>query len=743
MTPTRKLGAVLVACVVLGAITSRPFAFCRGLGESYAVFQCGYLAYFGPAPAPFGPADVIPVFWQIGFGNDLENPGDLIGDGTGVRGPGVFGGNDSGIFAIDLRDASAEFPGYSFPPGSMCLGSNNWANAGVDGCPDNPRSASFYYGGYPYTGDDDLLNPYFGILRYTGGYPGYYSLAAVTDYPMAVLLKTPDERFFAVAAVKSFDRGNDGTGDNGPCAPVPGSNPGPCQFQQGWYSFADVSNGLPNANDPAATNVVPWQATPEPAIHGNTPVDPNDPNSGFNVDLSWPAAVLHSDQSSRPSTNPTLAPADANASPGVGVLDIEGRFGLIHYALDIAHFSDPGFSSPVSTTVCPGDPGCTAPTSASLFVPSDHCVRLRTAFGVRPRTTSITKSSCRLGKCGDIGYDVASGRICFLGECSPTTEICDQIDNDCDGSVDEDFGVGDACDGTGECGAGLVECTPAGGAICSSDPGGSIDQSSPETCDNLDNDCDGLTDGFQTICGLAECTATGTCTAGTDTCVPAPPSQEICDSLDNDCDGVVDNISCGTGACLRIGSCSGGSPVCTPGAPSPEVCDGIDNDCDGQTDENALTLQANVSITPTTLNVNSQGTTFSLSLSVTDACDPNNPVPVDGALYEDLYISRVTTNPLPKPHTVPCPDPGGSFLFERGIVDNILARVVNNNGATLKFNVGADGDCRTLEGDRQDLIALLSDVPDNTMAAVCVAGRVLGVPFEACTTVVIRNRGNR
>ncbi len=63
----------------------------------------------------------------------------------------------------------------------------------------------------------------------------------------------------------------------------------------------------------------------------------------------------------------------------------------------------------------------------------------------------------------------------------------------------------------------------------------------PEICDNLDNNCDGTTDSFATSCGVGECAATGTCTAGSNSCVPGAPTAEICDALDNNCDGILDN----------------------------------------------------------------------------------------------------------------------------------------------------------------------------------------------------------
>jgi hypothetical protein len=77
-------------------------------------------------------------------------------------------------------------------------------------------------------------------------------------------------------------------------------------------------------------------------------------------------------------------------------------------------------------------------------------------------------------------------------------------------------------------------------------------------------------------------------------CTPGTPSTETCNGLDDDCDGVVDeslgSTSCGLGACrVTVPSCSGGLPqTCTPGTPTAETCNGIDDDCDGIVDNSAV-----------------------------------------------------------------------------------------------------------------------------------------------------------
>jgi hypothetical protein len=78
------------------------------------------------------------------------------------------------------------------------------------------------------------------------------------------------------------------------------------------------------------------------------------------------------------------------------------------------------------------------------------------------------------------------------------------------------------------------------------------------------------------------------------TCTPGSPSNETCNGLDDDCDGAVDEnlgtITCGQGACQRSApACvNGASGTCTPGTPTAETCNGVDDDCDGMTDEGFL-----------------------------------------------------------------------------------------------------------------------------------------------------------
>jgi hypothetical protein len=295
MTSSRAVAAAAAAVLACGADPT--FAACGEFG-GYPIYQCADLAYFAPPPGPFSlvldpngrPPNVTAVFWQIGFGNQKLNTG-LGTSGTGTSGltAASFNGNDQGILAVDLVDARAATGNPAVPAGALCLGSmNNWGMPGADSCCDNPRGAgSLMPGGLA---DDGLLNPYFDVYYAANGYPGAYSLLWQQDHPMAVLLRSSDGRFFAVAAVATAGRGNAGNGENGLCHPTtPGGKPAPCDATPGFYSFGAVTGAEPNPALPGRTNVVPWQATPTPRVLRDEPAVPGDPQSDRILDLEWDA----------------------------------------------------------------------------------------------------------------------------------------------------------------------------------------------------------------------------------------------------------------------------------------------------------------------------------------------------------------------------------------------------------------------------------------------------------------------
>ena len=194
--------------------------------------------------------------------------------------------------------------------------------------------------------------------------------------------------------------------------------------------------------------------------------------------------------------------------------------------------------------------------------------------------------------------------------CEPHDEVCDGRDNDCDGRTDEDdphLGEGCSTGLPGPCWQGRQRCQE-GALVCVG-----VVQPQEEVCDGLDNDCNGEADEGAPESGQpcdagepGECARGATrCEDGVLRCIAPPPGEEACDGVDNDCNGQVDEGApghdepCDTG---ELGVCAEGIGRCEDGvfecvrqqAPSDEECDRLDNDCDGETDEDDGQGECNV-----------------------------------------------------------------------------------------------------------------------------------------------------
>ncbi len=264
-------------------------------------------------------------------------------------------------------------------------------------------------------------------------------------------------------------------------------------------------------------------------------------------------------------------------------------------------------------------------------------------------------------------------------------ELCNGADEDCDGLVDEGYDVDNdtytICEG---------DCNDSNAAI---NPGAT------EICNNIDDDCDGSVDEGFDIDNDTYTTCEGDC--NDNNAAINPGATEICNNIDDDCDGNVDEgfDQDNDGSTTCEGDCNDNNAAINPDA--VEICNNIDDDCDGSIDEgfdidnDTYTIcegdcnDNNAAINPGTTEICGNGIDDNCANGIDEGCCTMTAT----ANATNSYCSTSTDGSVTS--TVTGGTPPFSYLWSNGAntpnlsnvgVGTYTLIVTDNNGCTANAN---------------------------------------------------------
>ncbi len=238
------------------------------------------------------------------------------------------------------------------------------------------------------------------------------------------------------------------------------------------------------------------------------------------------------------------------------------------------------------------------------------------------------------GPCGAGQFQCIGGALTCVQTVMPQPEVCNGVDDDCNGLIDDGLAP-IACYDGGTAGSENCQGMADAGYACGCHPGASFcingvygacegaSYPTTETCNGIDDDCDGFIDNMavgnpapiSAACydGPPSTEDAGLCQGGVQYCDggtfgtcqgEVTPVYGLCDGLDHDCDGKPDTCQActdgqtqpcydGPAGTVGVGICQAGVQTCQDGGfgacqgevtPQPTGCDGLDHNCDGYPD---------------------------------------------------------------------------------------------------------------------------------------------------------------